>query len=85
MGWLEDSVPSIVLNYKERLFNEQSKADNGNDGDNNNNDNEGDDDEEEEKQKLRTLQAAVDKQTIAQVVYIICISFLISSVIFPGV
>uniref|UniRef100_A0A1I7V5S8 Anaphase-promoting complex subunit 1 n=1 Tax=Loa loa TaxID=7209 RepID=A0A1I7V5S8_LOALO len=47
--WVEESVPSIVLNYKQRLFSEQPKTD--------------DDDKEEE---LRMLQAAVDKQTIAQ-------------------
>uniref|UniRef100_A0A158Q8W3 Anaphase-promoting complex subunit 1 n=1 Tax=Elaeophora elaphi TaxID=1147741 RepID=A0A158Q8W3_9BILA len=47
--WVEQSVPLIVLIYKERLFSEQLKID--------------DDDEEED---LRMLQAAVDKQTIAQ-------------------
>lgn len=49
-NWVEGSVPPIVLNYKQRLFNEQPKPD--------------DDDEEED---LRMLQAAIDKQTIAQV------------------
>ncbi|KAK6103385.1 Anaphase-promoting complex subunit 1 family protein [Brugia pahangi] len=48
--WVEESVPPIVLNYKQRLFNEQSKA-------------VIDDDEEE---NLRMLEIAVDKQTIAQ-------------------
>ncbi|KAM3719734.1 Anaphase-promoting complex subunit [Dirofilaria immitis] len=47
--WVEESVPLIILNYKQRLFDEQPKTD---------------DDEEEE--NLRMLQAAVDKQTIAQ-------------------
>ncbi|VDK66876.1 unnamed protein product [Onchocerca ochengi] len=47
--WVEESVPLIILNYKQRLFGEQSKTDN-------------DDDEED----LRMLQAAIDKQTIAQ-------------------
>ncbi|VDK70093.1 unnamed protein product [Litomosoides sigmodontis] len=47
-NWVEESVSLIVLNYKDRLFNELQKTD---------------DDEEE---NLRMLQAAVDKQTIAQ-------------------
>lgn len=50
--WVEQSVSLIVLNYKERLFNELQKTN-------------GDDEEED----LRMLQAAVDKQTIAQVNY----------------